>query len=70
MWNYVKINNVWYSVDVTWDDPILLNDGTLTDEYRYKYFCQGDNINSNHYLTHTITDDGQEYELPELYHKE
>lgn len=70
MWNYVKINDIWYSVDVTWDDPILTNGGKLPDDYRYKYFCQGDNINENHYLSKTITTNGQEYEYPELYHKE
>ena len=70
MWNYVKINDIWYSVDVTWDDPILTNLDSLPDEFRYKYFCQGDNINSNHILSDTITPNGQLYVYPELYHKE
>ncbi len=70
MWNYVKINDIWYSIDVTWDDPIMTNGGTLPEEYRYKYFCQGDNINNNHTLSDTITKNGQSYEYPELYHKE
>lgn len=70
MWNYVKINEIWYAIDVTWDDPIILNNGELNKESRYKYFCQGDNINSNHFITSKITTNGQEFEYPELYHKE
>ena len=70
MWNYVKINEIWYAVDVTWDDPIILNNGELNKENRYKYFCQGDNIDSNHFISNKITTNGQEFEYPELYHKE
>ena len=40
-WNYVKLENRWYAVDVTWDDPIIVGGGTLTDELRYSYFLQG-----------------------------
>ena len=24
MWNYVLLNNKWYAIDVTWDDPIII----------------------------------------------
>lgn len=70
MWNYVKINDTWYAFDVTWDDPILTNGGELPDENRYQYFCQGDNINTNHFLVPSLSDEGKEFEYPELYHKE
>lgn len=70
MWNYVKINKTWYAVDVTWDDPIILNNGELSKENRYQYFCQGDNMNSNHFVATKLTTNGQEFEYPELYHKE
>lgn len=42
-WNYVELDGVWYAIDVTWDDPILIGGGWLTDEYRYKYFLNGSN---------------------------
>lgn len=45
-WNYVKIDNKWYAVDVTWDDPVITNGGTLTKEVRYQYFLRG----SNHFF--------------------
>lgn len=69
MWNYVQINSVWYAVDVTWDDPIIINGNELSDESRYRYFCQGDNINENHFIANKITEKGQEFIYPELYHK-
>lgn len=43
MWNYVLINDKWYVIDVTWDDPVLLS-GTydeLPDEKKYEYFLIG-----------------------------
>lgn len=39
-WNYVKVDDVWYAVDVTWDDPIITG-GSLTNELKYKYFLVG-----------------------------
>ena len=34
VWNAVKIDNVWYHIDLTWDDPII-SDGsnTITHDY-------------------------------------
>lgn len=36
MWNYVKLNNEWYIVDVTWDDFETINPSD-----RYSYFLAG-----------------------------
>lgn len=70
MWNYIRINGVWYFVDVTWDDPIITNSNKLPEKYRYKYFCQGDNTSKTHTIEKNLTEDGKEFEYPELYHKE
>ncbi len=70
MWNYVQINNVWYTVDVTWDDPIIMGNAKATNAQRYKYFCQGDNINNNHFIENQTTIGCQEWEYPTIYHKE
>ncbi len=40
-WNYVQINGNWYAVDVTWDDPVIIGNGSLTDSFRYRYFLVG-----------------------------
>jgi hypothetical protein len=42
-WNYVKINDEWYAVDVTWDDPIIIGYGNATNKMRYHYFLVGSN---------------------------
>lgn len=48
-WNYVLIDNVWYAVDVTWDDPIITGGGFLTDSLKYKNFlCGSDTFFKNH----------------------
>lgn len=40
-WNYVQIDNTWYAIDVTWDDPIVIDGGEQTEEMRNKYFLKG-----------------------------
>ena len=47
-WNFVKINGNYYWVDVTWgdpvflDDPMFLNDSARADNLNYDYFCVTD----------------------------
>lgn len=43
MWNYVKLNNNWYAVDVTWDDPIIIGSTLSSNTIRHDYFCIGSN---------------------------
>ena len=40
MWNYIKLNNNWYGVDVTWDDPIIIG-GFSKNNLRHDYFLKG-----------------------------
>ena len=66
-WNYVKINNNWYAVDVTWDDPVIIGGGRLTDTLRYRYFLKGSNtMNANHESIGNFTENGQVYNYPTL----
>lgn len=66
-WNYVKIEEDWYAVDVTWDDPIVKGWGNVGNSSRYKYFLVGSNeMNKDHKLSAQFTKDGQEYQYPEL----
>lgn len=37
-WNYIKLDDGYYLVDVTWDDPVY-SDGTQRNEVRRDYFC-------------------------------
>lgn len=42
-WNYVQLDGKWYAIDVTWDDPIILGNGYVTDDTYYKHFLKGQN---------------------------
>ena len=50
-WNYVQLNDVWYGVDCTWDDPIIVGDlSNYTEQRYYTYFLKGKNIFDNDHL--------------------
>ena len=40
-WNYVKIDNIWYAVDCTWDDPVIVGNGYVSQDIHSKYFLKG-----------------------------
>ncbi len=66
-WNYVKLDNNWYAVDVTWDDPILIGGGKLPEKSKYKYFLKGSTtMNENHTPSGKFTDAGQIFTYPIL----
>lgn len=65
-WNYVKIDGVWYGVDVTWDDPILVGGGRLPDKERYRYFLKGKSMLANHIATGIASQTGIAFKYPEL----
>ena len=66
-WNYVQIEGKWYAIDVTWDDPIIIGNGYLTEELQYRHFLKG---SRTFFETHTedgyITSNGMEFDFPEL----
>lgn len=49
-WNYVEINDNWYAIDVTWDDPIIIGNGYVDKSINYKYYLKGSN---DFFLNHT-----------------
>ena len=66
-WNYVNINEKWYAIDTTWDDPIIVGGGKLTNTIRYRYFLKGSStMNKNHFISTKFTSGGQDFEFPEL----
>ena len=66
-WNYVKVDGIWYAVDVTWDDPIIINGGKLSDKNRYRYFLKGStNFNQNHIESHYFAENDQEFSYPTI----
>ena len=66
-WNYVNIDEKWYAIDTTWDDPIIVGGGKLTNTIRYRYFLKGSStMNKNHFISTKFTSGAQDFEFPEL----
>lgn len=67
MWNYIKLNDKWYAVDVTWDDPIVIGGGTLSEATKHRYFLKGSaEFFKNHTEKLTISQSGRTFSLPTL----
>ena len=66
-WNYVLLNNKWYAIDVTWDDPIIKGGGTLSKKSKYKYFLKGSaTMNKDHTSSGQFTQNGKVFNYPNL----
>lgn len=67
MWNYVQLNGIWYGVDVTWDDPIIIGGNSNSSTIRHTYFCKGNSTFSrSHIPSGSISNEGQIFKLPTL----
>lgn len=66
-WNYVKLKDNWYAVDTTWDDPIIIGGGKLSQTSKYQYFLKGSKtMSGNHIPSGQFTTEGQIFTYPEL----
>lgn len=66
-WNYVNINEKWYAIDITWDDPIISENQELTDEQKYKYYLKGsEEFLQNHTEDGVFSQNGKEFTYPTL----
>lgn len=66
-WNYVQIDNKWYAVDSTWDDPVVKGFGYVSNSVKHKYFFIGSReINRNHFANGQMTQNGQLFICPKL----
>ena len=66
-WNYVYMQGNWYAIDTTWDDPIIIGNGTINNSIRYKYFLKGaDEFSKNHIENGKFTENGLKFEYPIL----
>ena len=66
VWNYVQINEKWYAVDCTWDDPILIGGAILTNSTKYKYFLKGSNeFDKSHTPNGQFTENGKIFSYPQ-----
>lgn len=66
MWNYIKLDDNWYGVDVTWDDPIIVG-GYKKNNIRHDYFLKGKNtFIKSHSSSGKVSDNGMQFKLPYL----
>ena len=66
-WNYVQINNIWYGIDTTWDDPVVIGGGRPTQTARYQYFLRGkETLEEDHFPNGQFTENGFTYTYPTL----
>ena len=72
-WNCVKVDNNWYAVDPTWDDPIVIGyngepiQGTKSDPIKYKFFLRGSyTFEKDHKLEYQFSDGGKVFKYPTL----
>lgn len=53
VWNQVKIGDIWYNVDVTWDDPVNMDgseQGIVSGMENHKYFLVSSQVlSADHY---------------------
>ena len=66
-WNYVQSNGTWYAVDTTWDDPVVVGGGTVSQSSKYKYFMKNANeFNADHFANGQFTEGGKVFSYPEI----
>ena len=58
-WNYIKLDDGYYFVDLTWDDPVSIGD--TTSNLRWDYFC----LTSEELMKNHAIDEGQNVPLCE-----
>lgn len=69
-WNYVQINDIWYAVDVTWDDPVVTG-GEQTIEMQQKYFLKGsEEFFKDHTEEGKISEQSVTFKFPTLSNKD
>ncbi len=70
-WNYVQVNGIWYAIDATWDDPVMLGYGRVSAESKYKYFLKGSNtFNQDHTPIGQFTPNGKVFEYPVIHNQD
>ena len=64
-WDAVKINNRWYYIDVTWDDPVIVGKGNVPNSYYYRYFLKSSGtFEKDHVTNGQFSKDGKVFNYP------
>ena len=66
-WNYVQIDDKWYAIDVTWDDPVITEGASITDNEKYNFFLKGsEEFFKDHTQSGKISENSMTFLLPVL----
>lgn len=66
-WNYVQLDGKWYAIDVTWDDPVIVGNGYITEDVKYRNFLKGsDSFFNNHDEDGYLSENSQKFNFPQL----
>ena len=66
-WNYMQVNNEWYAVDVTWDDPVVVGGETPGTNTLYRYFLKGsEEFYKDHKEENIISKNSMSFRFPTL----
>ena len=66
-WNYVYLHGNWYAIDTTWDDPVIIGDGKVDQDLKYKYFLLGsNNFFKSHIEDGQLVENGIKFIYPKL----
>ena len=66
-WNYIYLKGNWYAIDVTWDDPVIVGNGKINKDVKYKYFLLGSqNFSKSHIEDGQLVDNGMKFKFPEI----
>lgn len=66
-WNYVQIDEKWYAIDATWDDPVVKGFGYVSNSIKHKYFLAGsETMQKDHIANGKVSSNGQTFQYPNL----
>ncbi len=66
-WNAVFLDEKWFLIDSTWDDPILVGGGVLTIRNKHRYLLKGsETFKEDHKEEYQFTQDGKIFNYPEI----
>ena len=66
-WNYVQLDGKWYAIDVTWDDPVIVGNGYITEDVKYRNILKGsDSFFNNHDEDGYLSENSQKFNFPQL----
>lgn len=65
-WNYIQLDNKWYGIDCTWDDPIVQGVSEEQKRIYYEYFLKGQEAFEKHIRFDTFYGTDLKINYPEL----